>query len=331
MTLVIGWSWILTLSGAVTVFDCEHPDTRFEVVDLLAPQDCPDPQADYEEVKTQKVQVIQTDTLIATIAYRCSVVVSRKVTRCGYDSIQYGSRWAMWEEELPTTPEECREAVERGNMTVDGRVYRTPKGQVSWYTYYSHGDLRPDGSCEYEDFKTQGVWYHKSYELTRLRISVDKIPAMHDTSEGTIKFTSGLQAVYKDQVLRDNAEGTLVWEAKEPECVQTISEIYLGDANLYRRKGDSLLESIVMIANEGTHQFAGLVLRKPRSVCEVHCYGTQIRGIAACLLRELDSPIPKISFQRHFDPVQANLQTQLSHLHIETNFRMYQRLSLIHI
>jgi hypothetical protein len=54
-------------------------------------------------------------------------------------------------------------------------------------------------------------------------------------------------------VLRDTCEGTIVWQAREPDCADTVLEIYHGVGLIHRRKSEdpkALRESIVMIASE---------------------------------------------------------------------------------
>ena len=91
---------------------------------------------------------------------------------------------------------------------------------------------------------------------------------------------------------------------------------------LHRRHGDDVLDSIVMIANNKSDQYAGLILKKPHSVCDMHCYRTQVRGLMVCLLRELDGPIAHSSFRAAFDPTTSDIELQISHLHIGTNLRL---------
>ena len=101
-----------------------------------------------------------------------------------------------------------------------------------------------------------------------------------------------------------------------------------------RKKGAKFLQTdvksaIVMIADNGTRQYAGLVLREPIQLCGYHCYTTQIKGVITCVLRDMDEPIVRTSFKAHFDPTTTDLQTQLSYLHISTNLRMYERFDVL--
>ncbi len=64
---------------------------------------------------------------------------------------------------------------------------------------------------------------------------MDKIRGSHDTQTGKVTFNNGvrLRAPFKDEVLRDAFVGTIVWDAKEPNCSATVSQIYLGKAEVH--------------------------------------------------------------------------------------------------
>ncbi len=54
-----------------------------------------------------------------------------------------------------------------------------------------------------------------------------------------------------------------------------------------------------------------------------------IQGIAVCLLRDQEQPLPRTAFKSSFQQDQVGFQTQLSHRHISTNMRMYDRFELV--
>ncbi len=54
---------LLTLSGERTdglqVYDCDGPNTTYQVISMLEPESWPDPEKDYEEPRLEVVQVLQ--------------------------------------------------------------------------------------------------------------------------------------------------------------------------------------------------------------------------------------------------------------------------------
>lgn len=314
----------------LTVYDCNHADTTYEIIDLLEPEKCPDPVHDYEDPRAVTVQILQTDTSVPVSAYQCLLTISRKVTRCGFDSIEYGSQWTVYQDSLEITPSECRTAIDKGQIMIEGRPFRVRVGAPTTLRYYSYGGLDSAGNCKTASFMSANIWFSKSYELVVIAAEIKILRGVVDISTGLIRFSNGIQTKYQDEVLRDATEGTLVWTATPPSCAETVSEVYLGNATIHQRKGGIEAEAILMIENNKTSQYAGLILRQPRALCDVHCFSTQIRGIVACLMRTMDVPLPKTTFKTYFDPKIADIQTQLSHLHLGTNMRMYERFEAVH-
>ena len=311
-------------SSAMRVFDCNHPESTFRPIDLLEPQPCPDPIKDFSTPVITALQILQTDTKFPVHAHQCKIVISKEVTRCGLDSITYGSEWPVWEKTLELTPNECRSAIETGTVTVEKMVYAATPGAPTTNIFFSHGSRTSDGRCMTATFTTNGILYQRSYETTILNIQIAQIRGTVDLSSGLLVFANGLRVKFKDEVVRDAVEGTIVWRAKEPDCKDTVSEIYLGNGTLHVHN-NGLINSIVMIANNESDQYAGLVIRKPQAVCGMHCHATQIQGIVLCLLRDHDTPMPQANFKSYFDPTIPNLQAQLSFTHLGTNMKMYRR------
>ena len=155
----------------------------------------------------------------------------------------------------------------------------------------------------------------------------------HDTFAGTITFANGIKANFRDQVLRDAFEGTIVWSHKEPNCSATVSQVYLGPASVHYRKpptGQAKPQpqgAIVMIQRE--EQYAGLVLQDPIGVCGRHCHKSHVSGVVACLLKAREEPLPQAAFKPGFKQDGIAIQTQVGHLHIGTNLRMYSRFETV--
>ena len=306
-------------AATMRTYDCDHKDTKFDAIDLIEPRPCPIPTKDYREPKNILVQVVQTETSLPVVAYQCQITVSKKVTRCGFNSITYGSVWAVWSQPKILTPTECLVAATNTRVTVEGQEFNAYLGMKTQFTYFSHGTVDITGNCQTANFVTNGILYENSYEETFIVVYLKKLYGIADLSSGLVKFNNGLRARYQEAVLRDTEEGTVVWSVEIRNCTDTVSEVYNGNATLHRYIPDkgSLLESIVMISNDETRQYAGLVLRNEVRSCSARCYGTQIKGIIVCLYREREvKPLPSLVFQPQDDPNQSNLQTQLAFLHL---------------
>ena len=305
-----------TPTSSLQTFDCQSEKATFQVIDLTEPAACPDPIRDFEPPVPLRVQILQTDTAVPVKAHQCRITMSKTVTRCGFTSISYGIRRAMWEKNYELTPRECENAVKYGELRVEGRNYEVPAGTKKTFVFYSHGSVDRKGNCKTSSFVTDGQLYTKSYEETILVIHLSELHGSYDLSSGTVSFRNGLTISYKHGVLRDAYAGTIVWNSSEPACQNTVSQVYEGNATLHRMKGDTFAGSIVMVNNEATGQHAGLLLQTPRSTCRAACYSTQVKGIVACMLREMEDPIPKHAFKPSFQTEGANLRTEFSGLYL---------------
>ena len=277
---------------------------------------------------------MQTDEDIPVTAYRCRVIYSKEVTRCGFDSIVYGSMWPVYKKVMEYTPSQCRKFVESGQITVLGRTYKiTEKGkkeQLIIEKYISHGKFHPEDGCDYETFESGGIKFHNAYEETTVEIQIGVVRGTAYVSTGMVHFSNGIKAKFKDEVISDAVEGIMVWNSTLPNCQSMVSELYYGNATIYTRKRQKndrdFKEALVMVSNKQTEQFAGLVLRDFADVCTRLCYSTNIKGIIVCVSRNPNEDFFRYSFKPFINPTIANSLTQLSFLHLNTNLRMYGHL-----
>ena len=318
------------LARAMIAYDCNHPNVTHMSIDLVQPEPWPDPDRDYEPPRKQRVQILQTASALPVQATQCLIAISKKVTRCGFDSLTYGSKWTVWQMAYEVTPKECREAATRGTIKVEGRPYKVVPNTKAAHRFYSQGSLDNEMNCYHvSGFKSGEHYFTKSYEETLVEITIKVIRGTADTATGQVLFQNNIRANYKDEVARDVLEGTMVWVAEEPECQDTVSELYQGLSLLYRRREENLLESIIIVRNNATDQFAGLVLKAVTSLCRVRCYETQVKGLFVCPFREGDEPLPPRAFKDHMSPDRIDLQTQLGYLHTTTNLATADRFALV--
>lgn len=317
------------LGNAMTVYDCDHQEARFKVLDLTEPEECPDPIKDYEEPKEWMAQIVQTDTALPVMAFQCVIRMTKEVHYCGKHHIHYGTQYPAWKKLLEVTPQECREAVARERISYRQTWFPAERGVPITHRFFSHGSLSHDHYCiTVPQFYSEGKIYEDSYEETILDVHLKVVRGTVDTSRGIVVFSNGIRAQYQDGVLRDEIEGTMVWNASTPECESTVSEVYYGPVTVHRRNfPDTALlnQAIVMVADPGNHRFAGLVLRKPIQVCHIRCYSSQAQGLVVCLMREGDDPLPRYSFKSHFETGRADVMTQLGFSHLSTNLKVAQR------
>ena len=318
--LLMMWSihWIHTLGA----YDCEHRLAKFVEINLLQPEECPTTPKDYQQPVEMRVQVLHVDSVIRIKAYTCKIIVTKRVHRCGYDSLNYGHTFSAYKEIYEITPEECRKAVRTKEVTVLKRKIAIHIGLRIAAQFFTYGSRDRDGNCRHTTFTSGGTTYVKSYEQAMVEILVQEIRGTVHYQYNEVHFdTLGIVSPLHDRVSRDSREGIIVWEPPTIECDNTVSEIYKGKATIRRQPKEPGYENaILMIENKGTNQYAGLVLKGTLPICDKMMYATHLgKGLAVYIMPpEADQSgvhVPIVGKQ--FDVETRNIQTQISYLHLD--------------
>ncbi len=272
---------LLTLLGGGTnglqVYDCDGPNTTYQVISMLEPEGCPDPEKDYEEPRL--VQVLQSQKEAHVTAYRCLIKRTVRVTRCGFTSISYGSHIIQWRRTLAIEEEDCRNLVKTRQIKLgrkgEEKMLTIRHSGTLTATVFTKGDLDRDGNCKHANFVSGGLHYTKSYEQTTYEITAETVRAQYRSLVDTIILEGGIRGRYSDGHLHDNQLGTVVWDTRPANCTDTFSQVYMGEVRLFKHKerkdqgGPTLLgNSIIMLDHEigeaaGVKEakYTGLVLR----------------------------------------------------------------------
>ncbi len=321
----IGPGGVGAFDSSFTAYDCEHKDARFTEIDLLQPQDCPDPETDYEEPVVVPVQILHMETRVAVRAYSCKVLVTKKISRCGFDSLHYGNTYAAYNKHYTLTPEECRTAARTGVMEVYNRKFPIAMNQKATEHFFSYGSRDKDGNCKTTTFTSEGVEYTGSYEEVFIDAVIKQTRGIIDYTTGDIRFTNGIVARATDLMLRDSIEGLMIWYQPAVKCDKTVSEVYRGAAEIRTRKGmPERQDTVVLVENNDTKQYAGLVLTHKQKVCGKWTYMTHLgKGLAVYFVHEGGSGISVPEVGKQFDVEQRNIQTQISYLALDLRLKYH--------
>ena len=321
---------LLLLAGpspALVAYDCADTQAGvpYKRIDLTETERCADAARDYDHPENVTVQILQLQDDIPVEAYRCQGSLSRRLTKCGFNSITYGTT-TLNNVELDITADLCRQAVKTGKLVVEGKELDVEAGRRTQVTYFSHGEVRSDGSCATDNFVVDNILYQGYYQQVHVEVVIEPVKGLMEVDSGRLRFPDGLQGKYQDEVLRDTFEGTLVWTAEARPCDSTISEIYRGIADLHHFRASTQGEtgSILMVRNRGTRQYGGFWLKEAVTTCARHCYATQLRGIHVCLLQPKEEPVP-LPFRREFDPTNQDLYASLAAHHLSTHLVLVDR------
>jgi hypothetical protein len=250
-----------------------------------APKDCKDPETDFYPVRTTELKIIMTDGDRPIMATQCLVLKSQEVFRCrGHPSFHYGSAKIVIDQPVEVTPQECRDALTTGKITVQGQSVDFQVGACKFHLYYTEGGRDSNGTCSIRTFTRKDVTHEKSYEETTIKILISKVRGIKLCN--TIKFPSGLISPHSDGVVRNALNGMLIWSTKELPCGDTMSLMYQGRAELHQAKSNvkaRLEEAIILVEQNKTRRYTSLVLEGTRSLCSHVCHNTQIPNVVACL------------------------------------------------
>jgi hypothetical protein len=217
--------FVSTSAKAITVYDCEDRNVTVQTIDLLQTSDCPEGETDYDDPVETTVQILQRSSDINHVAFQCHVSVTKTVASCGWDSITYGIMTTEWNRVLEISPKQCREAVSNNTLTIEGKTYNVVPGEILQNTFFSHGMVYKDGTCDVDTFTSGGMVFKSHFEETKIRIYIKKVKASVNLDDGKISFPGGLTTNFKDKVVQDALEGTIVWTANDPPCEDTVSQV----------------------------------------------------------------------------------------------------------
>jgi hypothetical protein len=170
------------------------------------------------------------------------------------------------------------------------------------------------------------VTYQKLYEETTIQVLITRVRGLK--LDNTIRFPSGLVAPHGDGVVRGANDGMMVWDTKVLRCQDRMSLMFQGRAKLHQARStshakDDLKEAIILVAQNETKRYAGLVLEGTRSMCGHVCHNTQIPDVVACL--EANDPNKEWKFQKSMNHDEVNLLTHVHFLHLNRRLGNFQR------
>lgn len=262
-------------SEAFQAFDCQHPTATTRVLDTSAPARCPNVSTEFRNSTVKFFQLARTATDVTARAIQCQVFQSRRVTACGFDSISYASVHSRWNKAIRISKQACIRALETGVVEVEGAHIPFTERVMTHHHGFTHGIARPDGSCEVEDFSTDGIIYRSSYEESYTTVYITRLSARIDQATGMALLPNGLKAPAADGHLFDVEQGMIIWHPPEQkECLEQLSEYYRGVGFVRTRRQRQGYEGAVMLVG-GTDkaiQHLGLILGSKVTVCKKECY-----------------------------------------------------------
>lgn len=334
MTFSQAWCllWLsVATTSALLGYDCGHPETTYSMINLGEVAKCPDAQTDYEAPKEGYVRIIQASRTAVITGHRCRLVVTKEITRCGWDrSFVYGSHWPLFLSLVHLFRSQCDRAMRSGYFYYNDRRINFTSGIPHREVWFPHGGLDSEGVCtRATDIWSEGKLYHYSYQRITIEVMMEEVKGEVDTITETVTFPRlGLTANFSDHSMNDYEAGTVTWPRQEPKCRDGISQIYKGPAWTYLRKDNGahtyLTDAIILLNNTETDQYAGLVIKGKQPICGGiwTCYATHIKGLMVCPYN-IDEKYKDqdYDFKESADTTSIELQSQTGYIHLSTSLQ----------
>ena len=314
-----------------SVYDCGAPDAVHRPVSLLEPDSCSDIALTHGHPANISVQVLQTGSSHTVTAYRCSLTISREVSRCGFDSIHYGTVITVLDKPVHFTPQQCRTAQTFGTFVFEGQRINVTLNNEMVHSYYRYGRLDSSHNCDHTSFTSGGEYFSNSYELSIIRAVVSTVKGRYNPATGRIVFSNGLVGNYADKVILDDSEGIFVWDTSSVKCSDKISEVYHGPASIQPKVNNTHMGQtgdLVLVADEAESRYAGLVLKGPTRICGRMAFSTQLTGISVIILRPNDEKIAA-TYHHPDELASTHIQANLGFVHIKRALHMDKRFAEI--
>jgi hypothetical protein len=114
------------------VYNCSHDQLKTQTIDLTEPKNCKDLITDYHPARTTEIKIILTDGDTPVLAAQCIVRKTQEVTRCDYGSFKVAIN-----QPVEVTPQECRDALLAGKISIQGQRMDFKVGVSKYHQYYS--------------------------------------------------------------------------------------------------------------------------------------------------------------------------------------------------
>ena len=131
-----GQSTVIRDRDSFTVYDCADEKAVHRPISLLEPESCSEVQLTHRKPLNVTIQVLQTGSSVRVPAYRCALSITREVSRCGYDSIHYGSIFTELDKPVHLTPMQCRKAVTSGSFMFESQLVNVSLDAPTVVSYY---------------------------------------------------------------------------------------------------------------------------------------------------------------------------------------------------
>ena len=320
---------------AFRAYDCLRDETKFQEISLIEPERCPKAETDFKSAVNVSVQILQIQDKQHIKGYACDFRRSSTIYRCGLDSLQYPSTEIEKSRHISLGKKQCQRAYEEGKLEYQGRVFEFDRRDHATLSFFEYGSVDEDQSCTTATWtEPDGKKYENSYKTVTLHGHIKPILGERNAGGRDLELQNGVVTEFHAGYVYDRGLGDAIWDTEEPECDETVSQVFAGQMELFERKGpvDGDLSEAIGLLDEGDlmddRQVAALVFRDPIRVCGQLCYTTQVEHLVACTFRGYET-IPERAHHSHFDQSDISFAVRHSNGHIRTSQRLEESLASV--
>lgn len=212
-------------------------------------------QQQYLPPEKVEIQVLQKHPVYVAVS-QCQVFVTRQVFRCGIDSLSYGQHTLYYKKAFHPNMQDCMMMVKDKLSYMDNQKIELILNNTVNINYHSQGWVDPAGHCEGKTFTRDGVNYAKTVESTSVEITISKFLAKFYEDTGKIIMKT-IACNEEDLYCTDSSLGTFAWEHRAATCANQHSQLYHGEALLYKSY-EKIYPSFLVVSDKKSGSHAGI-------------------------------------------------------------------------
>ena len=291
---------VVAPTSHITAFNCSSNRTVYQSLSLTEPRVCRETEAMYREGINVTLQVMARARLLPVQMQSCKLQLTETVTRCGFNSLTYGTRVIQADRPIHLTYDACRAALRNGRLNYDGQEFIIPSNHTTvnrkWFAF---GYLDSNHYCSTASFtrrvKGKQVLFTNSYLQVSAKLKVSTIKGKFNPHTNRVVWANGISAHYQDKAAYDEYEGSMVWENIPSSCASDLSNLYQGRATLRKHKNNHQrfieVDDLIIVREPEKELYAAFAVEGRSQSCGRVMIRTQISSVMIQDLTDGASPI----------------------------------------
>lgn len=252
---------------ALVGYDCRHPHLSYTVIDGVNVKEC-----NMNKTRTtsshQVIQLLQRNPILTTKTYRCYIMITKTIARCGMHSHTITVRDGFYSYMYEPSYDECIRMVNDKTVKLFGRVISSEIKLNARHRFHIFlaGTIHYDESCEGTTYRFMDRTYYKVVVQAQIDVLFSTQDGKVDLEKDTIHITSlQTQCKYSNEICISESSGHIAWskDLDHRTCEEKEYEvIYEGPSTI-----ESQLNGIRIINVISERNIFSLVLKEDVRLC----------------------------------------------------------------